>query len=349
MSQTTAPIVAAIGRRTSGASTTTRPFRLGQNMQGAQRTAAKRPALLTVSRDRDGASGAIDGTVRLFTALLGMEFAGRTERLVGDGVRTQFQTGIPFVAFSNYNWLVRRLYALLGGVTGTVDKTAASATLTGTTTAFDTELWVGATIIVGGESRRVVSIASATSLTVDRPFNATAAGLTLNTEVPGFSGLTGTVAVTAGSIAVTGTSTKFTEELHENEDIIIAGVRYTIARIASDTALSLTTGAAATNAAARAFGEADQMLTQDATPDDAWDFGVTSGVDGNAIITLGAAPPARGELLVYRVTPTELLGDGEHAFERTQVLGGDVVWAVGTHATNNLSRVEARLEPSYTI
>lgn len=53
---------------------------------------------------------------------------------------------------------------------GTGATTAGSATLTGTTTAFDVDLRVGDVININGEQRKVTAIASATSLTVDSAF-----------------------------------------------------------------------------------------------------------------------------------------------------------------------------------
>lgn len=66
-------------------------------------------------------------------------------------------------------------------LTGTVAKTASSATLTGTGTAFSTELSVGQMISVPGtaaEVRVVTAIASDTSLTVNSAFANTASGQT---------------------------------------------------------------------------------------------------------------------------------------------------------------------------
>ena len=53
---------------------------------------------------------------------------------------------------------------------GTVATTADSKTVTGTTTYFDTQLVVGDLITIGGETRKVTAIASATSLTVKDNF-----------------------------------------------------------------------------------------------------------------------------------------------------------------------------------
>lgn len=64
-------------------------------------------------------------------------------------------------------------------LTGTVAKTAASATLTGTGTAFLTELVIGDSITVPGtanETRVITAIASNTSLTADTNFANTASG-----------------------------------------------------------------------------------------------------------------------------------------------------------------------------
>lgn len=72
-------------------------------------------------------------------------------------------------------------YTSAANLTGTVSKTAASTTLTGSGTAFDTELSVGQLISVPGtaaEKRVVIAIASATSLTVNSAFANSASGQT---------------------------------------------------------------------------------------------------------------------------------------------------------------------------
>jgi len=65
-------------------------------------------------------------------------------------------------------------------ITGTVAKTTGSAVLTGTGTQFTTQLYNGAWIVVPGgganDVRRIVSIASDTSLTVAKVFGNTASG-----------------------------------------------------------------------------------------------------------------------------------------------------------------------------
>ncbi len=61
---------------------------------------------------------------------------------------------------------------------GTVATAADSTTVTGTTTYFDTQLTVGDLITIGGETRRVSAIASATSLTVASKFIGVNSGVT---------------------------------------------------------------------------------------------------------------------------------------------------------------------------
>jgi hypothetical protein len=56
------------------------------------------------------------------------------------------------------------------GRTGTVTTTANSQAVTGSGTAFTTELRIGDEIQIGGEIRNVIAIASATALTVDKAF-----------------------------------------------------------------------------------------------------------------------------------------------------------------------------------
>lgn len=98
----------------------------------------------------------------------------------GDGSTVAFATSIPYAALSNNNFVVRvsksgRTNA--GAATAAV--TAASKTVTGTSTAFTTELRIGDQIEVNGERRRVVAIASDTSLTVNEAFVNSASGKTL--------------------------------------------------------------------------------------------------------------------------------------------------------------------------
>jgi hypothetical protein len=69
--------------------------------------------------------------------------------------------------------------------TGTVSVTAASNTVIGTGTSFNSELSVDDEIIINGEAKKIVSIAGATSLNVQSQFATTTTGATLTR--PGFS------------------------------------------------------------------------------------------------------------------------------------------------------------------
>jgi hypothetical protein len=69
--------------------------------------------------------------------------------------------------------------------TGTVSVTNASNTVIGTGTTFNTELSVDDEIIINGETKKIVSIAGATSLNVTPQFASTTTGATLTR--PGFS------------------------------------------------------------------------------------------------------------------------------------------------------------------
>jgi hypothetical protein len=69
--------------------------------------------------------------------------------------------------------------------TGTVAVTAASNTVIGTGTSFNSELSVDDEIVINGEARKIVSIAGAASLNVQTAFASTATGATLTR--PGFS------------------------------------------------------------------------------------------------------------------------------------------------------------------
>ena len=98
----------------------------------------------------------------------------------GDGSTVAFPTTIPYAALSNNNYLVRiskSARSNAGAATAAV--TAGSKTVTGTNTAFTTELRVGDQISVNDEIRTVQQIVSTTSLIVDKAFTNSASGKTL--------------------------------------------------------------------------------------------------------------------------------------------------------------------------
>lgn len=121
-------------------------------------------------------------------------------------------------------------------LTGTVSLTDGSTSVVGVGTAFTTEVAVGDLIevVAGGvrQRRKVVSIASATSLTVD-------SGFTIRVR----SALTGTVAVSSGSPVVVGTGTLFTTEVAVGDkiELVLNGnvVTKTVVSIATATSLTV--------------------------------------------------------------------------------------------------------------
>ena len=62
-------------------------------------------------------------------------------------------------------WRLRDAFALTG--TANVSNLVATTTVTGTGTAFDTELDIGDTIIIAGKKRKVAAISSNVSITID--------------------------------------------------------------------------------------------------------------------------------------------------------------------------------------
>jgi hypothetical protein len=95
----------------------------------------------------------------------------------GDGSTLTFDLAtLVYAALANNNLLVR---VSKSGRTGTAAVTAASTTVTGTSTAFTTELNVGDEIQINGETRTVIAIASTTVLTVDKAFVNTASGASI--------------------------------------------------------------------------------------------------------------------------------------------------------------------------
>jgi hypothetical protein len=101
--------IANQARLTAGTATTTVPqLHINEKVKSGQ------PCILEVSRDRDGTSGALDGTVAIFGADLplpdyykaGAAWVGVTAD-PGGGNAMIFDTDIDFVAWANYNWIVR--------------------------------------------------------------------------------------------------------------------------------------------------------------------------------------------------------------------------------------------------
>lgn len=177
-------LVAAVARQTSGTATLSRPMRLDHRGIGEARLSAGRNVILNVTRDRDGTTGALDGTLAVWGANLphpqtgaplGNAYAAAATPVANtfrpDGSALTFQTDIPFVAFANYNWLVEVSRFRL---TGTV--AVAAGVVTGTGTDFDPQLDVGDQIEINGRRMTVTARTSDTAAVLDDTTFTVAAG-----------------------------------------------------------------------------------------------------------------------------------------------------------------------------
>ena len=145
-------------------------------------------------------------------------------------------------------------YYKLTSTTGTITASNSSTTVAGTSTLFQKELEPGWYINMKANStfnevtRKVVSIASNTSLTLDSPFNGnysnvayyivpppTTAWISTNTAVQ----LTGTVTTYTTNNTITGSSTNFTGELTPGSIISVAGDNQKVVSITNSTSLSV--------------------------------------------------------------------------------------------------------------
>jgi hypothetical protein len=171
----------------------TRPIRTGERGPGSERTAAAKQALLTIMRT-DSAPAAITGNLGLYGADLANPVGGRplgnafataevpnAQAFTPNGTDTQFQSQIPFAAIvapaANADWFLAETAAFR--LTGTV--ALSGVTLTGTGTAFDTELAVGDTITIAGALFTIATVASATAATTVESGTAAALSVALNT------------------------------------------------------------------------------------------------------------------------------------------------------------------------
>lgn len=91
------------------------------------------------------------------------------QRAKGDASTVAFQTLIPYVAPSNYNWITTSSYFL---ITGTVAVTAGAKTITGTSCAFLTELFPGDLVSVNGELHVIDDITTNDAATTLEAWNA---------------------------------------------------------------------------------------------------------------------------------------------------------------------------------
>lgn len=157
-------LLVALAEAFATASASTPPAYLAKNSRFLS------PNLLQIER-----AGNIGGGTVWGAKLNGLSNANRQDFLT-DGSATTYDTSIPYAALSNNNWIVRIDKSTRSG---TAAVTAGSTTVTGTSTAFLTELRPGQEITINGERKVVTAIASATSLTVDTPYAATASGVSV--------------------------------------------------------------------------------------------------------------------------------------------------------------------------
>lgn len=116
----------------AGATSLGRPVRPGGLPSGSAELGGGRPVVLNIERDRDGTTGALDGTVAVWGAPLADPMSGSAavvQRSIATGASNLFDTdgvNLTYVAPANNNWLVR-----IGGPGGTfIDFNAAPASNT---------------------------------------------------------------------------------------------------------------------------------------------------------------------------------------------------------------------------
>lgn len=163
----------------------TPPIRIDSRGIGTHRTS--KYARLDIRRS-DAGGVAIVGNVTVSGADLPAAFATdvignsyatppteRGQSFAVAAAQTTFQTSIPYAAFSNYNWLVETPgYKCTGTVT------LSGTALTGSGTAFLTELSIGDTVTIGSYRALVVSVADDTNAVLDTSGTAAALSVLYN-------------------------------------------------------------------------------------------------------------------------------------------------------------------------
>jgi hypothetical protein len=169
------------------------------------------------------------------------------ENIVGAAIAEKARTQAKLANAYNFRpvWDQQMPTASGSIIYGQVQPTNGSATVTGTNTAFTTDLSVGNYLTFGSDGTstqyKISAIASDTSLTLTSNFaGATPAHPTTARRI---TVLAGTVAVTNGSATVTGTTTAFTTALTVGQWLVFSNdatkTAYQVTAIASDTSLTL--------------------------------------------------------------------------------------------------------------
>ena len=152
------------------------PIRTDERGLGGERTSAGKRAVLTIFRSTDGAgtNPTIDGTIAVYGMDVGNPQDGRplgnayataqtpiTFPFIGDGTTKTVQTNIPYVAFSNNNWLVE-----MPGFTLTATFAVAVTGICTGTSGVANQAKLGDVVVIGGFRSTITSYTSADNFTI---------------------------------------------------------------------------------------------------------------------------------------------------------------------------------------
>jgi hypothetical protein len=141
-----------------------------------------------------------------------------------------------------YGYNIPRIPPPFAGL-GLIGTLAASTTVVGIGTRFQSEIAVGDAVSIGGVSHKVAGIASDTALTVDTAWAASSAvayvvAPNMGPPKPPFMGQ-GTISITSDDGSVVGSGTAFTTQLAVGDQVTAAQQVRTVTAIASDTSLTV--------------------------------------------------------------------------------------------------------------
>ena len=156
-----------------------------------------------------------------------------------------------------------------------------------------------------------------------------------------FDATTGTVPILNGTIAVYGADLPHPDTGAASAVQRMLGSAGTTGRTVFTTTTDMTY---------TAFSNNNYIVLQNGVPllqgSSAGQFAVTDGT-GKSIITLGTAAAANDKIDIYKVTPVQILADGAHGFEKTQISRCyDAMWVLPTYTSSKLSRTLVVLRPA---
>ncbi len=188
------PIADIASTASATAAISTRPVRVDERGIGSERFGAGKRALLSVLRGISDVAGTMAGplgTIAVYGSDLPAGFgvqsgnpignafatpsAPAMQNFTGDGTTTRFQTIIPYVAFSNYNWIVETLSRKLVGTFTVTDGVIAGSSTTLNTAGVN--VLPGDALIIGGQLVTVVSVTSDTVALVTPAVNVAATAI----------------------------------------------------------------------------------------------------------------------------------------------------------------------------